>query len=423
MLDLIIKNSRLRRHKELMDIAISDGKIVEISPQIDGEATETINADGNLVCPPFVDPHFHMDSTLSMGLPRFNKSGTLLEGIQIWDELKPDLTAEKIKERAKKLIRWSVARGTLCIRSHVDVTDPTLLATQVLLEVREEVKDIIDLQLVAFPQNGVFRPKGAKELLTKALDMGVDVVGGIPHFERTMAAGAESVTWLCEQAADRGLRVDMHCDETDDPMSRHIETLAYETTRLGLGSLVSASHLTSMHSMDNYYVSKLLPLIAESGLGVICNPIINIHIQGRHDNYPKRRGLTRVPELLENGINVAFGQDTVMDPWYAMGSHDMLEVAHMGAHCLHMVGLDDLEKCFTMVTDNGAKVMGIEDYGIEVGKSASMVILRAKSPVDALRLRAERLFVIKNGNIIAKTSPSKTTLCLSNDKNEVDFCL
>ena len=296
-----------------------------------------------------------------------NESGTLLEGIALWGELKPDLTVEALKERALALTKWSIARGTLAIRSHVDIGDDRLLAVEALLEVKREVAPWIDLQLVAFPQDGFFRLPQARENLIRALEMGVDVIGGIPHFERTMADGARSVTALCEIAAERGLLVDMHCDETDDPMSRHIETLAAETVRLGLQGRVAGSHLTSMHSMDNYYVSKLIPLISEAGVTAIANPLINIAIQGRHDTYPKRRGMTRVKELMAAGVNVALGHDCVMDPWYSLGSHDMLEVAHMAVHVGHMTGRDEMCSLFHAVTTNAAKVMHLQDYGLEPG--------------------------------------------------------
>lgn len=423
MLDLIIRNSQLIDTTETVDIGILHGKIVEIESHLNFEAKKEIDAAGQLVIPPFIDSHFHMDATLSLGQPHLNESGTLLEGIQIWDELKPDLTAEAIKKRALELLKWSIGRGTLHIRSHVDVTDPSLLATQVLLEVKEEMKEVIDLQLVAFPQNGVLRGKDGQKLLIQSLDMGVDVVGGIPHFERTMAEGARSIAWLCEVAAERGLRVDMHCDESDDPLSRHVETLAYETHRLGLGDRVTGSHLTSMHSMDNYYVSKLLPLMAESGMQAVCNPLINIHLQGRHDTYPKRRGLTRVPELLAAGVNVAFGHDDIMDPWYPLGSHDMLEVAHMGAHCLQMLGTEQLKTIFEMVTTRSAQVLGLEQYGIKKGFSANLVILQARNIIDAIRLRPARLYVIRSGKIIATTTPSCTEITVDNLSEQVSFSL
>src|SRR5947199_8487081 len=312
MLDLLIKNANLPDGRTAIDIAVQDARIVEVRPAITAASRETIDAGGQLVSPPFVDAHFHMDATLSYGLPRVNQSGTLLEGIALWGELKPQLTHEAIVERALAYCDWAVAKGLLAIRSHVDVCDPRLLAVEALLHVREKVKPYLDLQLVAFPQDGVLRSAGALDQLKRALAMGVDVIGGIPHFERTMADGAESIRILCELAAQLGCPVDMHCDETDDPLSRHIETLAFHTKRLGMQGRVTGSHLTSMHSMDNYYASKLIPLIAESGVAAVANPLINITLQGRHDSYPKRRGMTRVPEMMAAGVNVAFGHDCVM---------------------------------------------------------------------------------------------------------------
>ncbi|MFT5706145.1 MAG: cytosine deaminase [Oceanospirillaceae bacterium] len=422
MFDMLIRNANLPDGRQGIDIAIKDGKIIEVAPLIKAPAIKVIEAKGYLVSPPFVDSHFHMDAALSLGQPRLNESGTLLEGIELWGELKPHLTVELIKQRALELCRWSIARGTLFIRSHVDICDDRLLAVDALLEVREEMKPYIDLQLVAFPQDGFLRYERSRENLMRALDKGVDVVGGIPHFERTMDEGARSVRELCEIAQARGLRVDMHCDESDDPHSRHIETLTSETKRLGLEGRVTGSHLTSMHSMDNYYVSKLIPLMRESNMHVVANPLINITLQGRHDSYPKRRGMTRVPELLEAGINVAFGHDCVMDPWYSMGTHDMLEVANMGLHVAQMTSVKGMRQAFDAVTVNGAKVMGLEGYGLEPGCNADLVILQAANPIEAIQLKANRLFVIKSGKVIARSAVQENYVTLNDDEEQqVDF--
>lgn len=394
------------------DIAISGETIAAIAPSIEGEAGRIIDICGNLVSAPFVDPHFHMDATLSYGIPRINKSGTLLEGIALWGELKPQLTHEAVKQRALDYCDWAVSMGLLAIRTHVDVCDDRLLAVEALLEVKKEVADYIDLQLVAFPQDGVYRSPNAMENTIRALEMGVDVVGGIPHFERTMDDGRRSVTELCEIAEKRGLLVDMHCDETDDPHSRHIEQLAYETQRLGLQGRVAGSHLTSMHSMDNYYVSKLLPLIAEAEVSAIPNPLINITIQGRHDSYPKRRGLTRVPEMLSYGIRVGWGQDCVLDPWYPLGTADMLDVAFMGLHVAQMTSPHDMRHCYDMVTNQNAAIMNLADYGLEVGKKASLVVLDAGNTIEAIRLRPERLLVMAKGKVVAERKRQDTALSL-----------
>ena len=411
-MDLIIRNANLPDGRTGIDIGIKDGKIAVLESSLSAKATEEIDASGKLVSPPFVDAHFHMDATLSLGLPRLNHSGTLLEGIALWGELKPHLTVDAIKERALRYCDLAVAQGLLAIRSHVDICDPRLLAVDALLEVREEVSPYLDLQLVAFPQDGFFRAPKASELLETALDRGVDLVGGIPHFERTMDEGKKSVEVLCRIAAERGLRVDMHCDESDDPLSRHIETLTAETVRHGLQGRVTGSHLTSMHSMDNYYVSKLLPLMAEAEINVVSNPLINITLQGRHDTYPKRRGMTRVKEMMEIGLNVAFGHDCVMDPWYSLGSADMLEVACMGLHVAQLTGVEQMKSCFSAVTEIPASILGLEDYGLEKGCNADLVVLQAADPVEALRLKANRLFVIRRGNIISSSTPVEAKLDL-----------
>ena len=410
MLDTILRNCTLADGRTSIDIGIENGRIVAVEPALAASAAETIDAAGQLLAPPFVDAHFHMDATRSYGLPRVNRSGTLLEGIALWSELKPLLTQEALVERALAYCDWAVAKGLLAIRSHVDVCDPRLLAVEALLEVRKRVAPYLDLQLVAFPQDGLLRSAGALDNLKRALDMGVDVVGGIPHFERTMAEGAESVRILCEIAAQRGLMVDLHCDESDDPLSRHIETLALHSQRLGLQGRVAGSHLTSMHSMDNYYVSKLLPLIEEAGVAAIANPLINITLQGRHDTYPRRRGMTRVPEMLAAGIPVAFGHDCVMDPWYSLGSGDMLEVAHMGLHVAQMTAHDAMRQCFAAVTETPARILGLEGYGIAPGCKADLVLLQAGDPVEAIRLRATRLLVMRRGKVIARSAPAAAIL-------------
>ena len=422
MLDLLVTNANLPDGRTGMSIAVQNGRILEVAPHIDAtSAQHIVDAAGLLVAPHFVDPHFHMDATLSYGLPRVNASGTLLEGIALWGELKPNLTADALIERALVYCDWAVAKGLLAIRSHVDTSDPSLLAVDALLEVKRRVTPYLDLQLVAFPQDGVLRSRGGVENLKRALDKGVDVVGGIPHFERTMADGAASVKLLCEIATERGKLVDMHCDESDDPLSRHIETLAHETQRLGLHGRVTGSHCTSMHSMDNYYVSKLLPLIAESGVSVIANPLINITLQGRHDTYPKRRGMTRVPELMAAGVNVAFGHDCVMDPWYSLGSGDMLEVAHMGLHVAQMTSQDGMRGCFDAVTTNAAKVMHLESYGLQAGCDASFILLQARDPIEAIRLRATRLKVFRKGRLLAEAPPTTATLHLSERPTETNW--
>ena len=412
MFDLIVKNATLPDGRKQVDIACSNGKIAALEPKITGESRETLDATGYLVSPPFVDPHFHMDATLSLGTPRMNVSGTLLEGIALWGELKPIQSVEDIIARALRYCDLAVSMGLGAIRSHVDVCDDALKGVEALLEVRAQVAPYLDLQLVAFPQDGVLRDPTAMGNLIRALDMGVDIVGGIPHFERSMQQGADSVRQLCEIAAERGLRVDMHCDESDDPQSRHIETLALETRRLGLQGRVTGSHLTSMHSMDNYYVSKLIPLMVESQIHVIPNPLINIMLQGRHDSYPKRRGQTRVPELRDAGLTVGFGSDCVMDPWYSLGRADMLDVAAMGLHVGQLSSRADMQWCFDAVTVNSAAIMGLEGYGIAKGNKADMVLLQANDRIEAIRLRAHRLAVVRAGRIIARSEPMTTTLTL-----------
>ncbi|MBT9491241.1 MAG: amidohydrolase family protein [Paucibacter sp.] len=421
---MLIRNVCLPDGRQGQDLLVQAGRIQAIGPQLPApEGVEVIDGQGYLLSPPFVDAHFHLDAALSYGQPRVNQSGTLLEGIALWGELKPLLTQDALVERALSYCDWAVAKGLLAIRSHVDVCDERLLAVEALLHVRERVKPYLDLQLVAFPQDGLLRAPGALANLKRALDMGVEVVGGIPHFERTYEQGTQSVKILCELAAERGLAVDMHCDESDDPQSRHVETLAYETQRLGLQGQVTGSHLTSLHSVDNYYASKLIALMAEARLHVVANPLINITLQGRHDSYPKRRGMTRVPELLAAGVNVGFGHDCVLDPWYSLGSADMLEVASMGLHVAQMTSQAGMRACFDAVTVNNARLMGLADYGLEVGANADFVLLQAGSPVEALRLRAQRLLVVRRGQVLSRCAPNTAQLSLAGRPAAVDWTL
>ena len=422
MLDLLIHNATLPDGRTNMSVAVQNGRITEVTQGLQAPAAEVVDAGGLLLSPPFVDVHFHMDATLTYGMPRVNESGTLLEGIALWGELKPSLTADAVIERALTYCDWAVAQGLLAIRSHVDTSDPRLLAVEALLEVKKRVAPYIDLQLVAFPQDGVLRTKGGMDSLKRALDLGVDVVGGIPHFERTMADGAASVRMLCELAAERGKLVDMHCDESDDPHSRHIESLAYETQRLGLHGRVTGSHLTSMHSMDNYYVTKLMGLMVEAQVHVASNPNVNITLQGRFDTYPKRRGLTRVPELMAAGLTVAFGQDDMMDPWYSLGCADMLDVASMGLHVAQMTSQAAMRQCFEAVTNNPARILQLQGYGIAAGCHADFVLLQARDPVEALRLKATRLKVFKRGKLLSETAPRTATLSLPGGQRKHRSC-
>ena len=410
MFDLLVKGGTLP-DGSIADIAITGDRIAAVG-QLDVPAVRTIDASGDLVSPPFVDPHFHMDATLSYGLPRVNASGTLIEGISLWGELREIATVDEMVERAVRYCDWAASMGLLAIRTHVDTTPDHLRGVDAMLEVKRRVAPYLELQLVAFPQDGLYRAKNGRENLIRALDRGVDIVGGIPHFERTMEEGTESVKDVARIAADRGLMLDIHCDETDDPMSRHVETMAAEVTRHGLGVRAAGSHLTSMHSMDNYYVSKLLPLIAESEMTVIPNPLINITLQGRHDTYPKRRGLTRVKEMQALGITVGWGQDCVLDPWYSLGTGDMLDVAFMGMHVAQMTHPAEMARCFEMVTHTNARIMNLEGYGLKVGDLASLVVIDADNPTEALRLRPDRLFVVSRGKVIVERARNDARLSI-----------
>lgn len=410
--DVLIRHARLQRRSEMVDIAIQDGMFARIAPDLaSATARQEIDAGGRLLSPPFIDAHVHLDAVLTVGQPRYNASGTLLEGIQIWSERKPDLTHEDVKRRALEEIQWEVAQGTLHIRSHVDVCDPDLTALRALLEVREEVRDICDLQLVAFPQDGILSFPNGRALMRQAMELGCDVVGGIPHYEWTRDMGVEDVHYVFELAKEFNRDIDCHCDETDDPLSRFTEVMAADTIEQSWQGRVTASHCTAMHSYDNAYAFKLIGLLARAQVNVVANPFDNVVLQGRFDTYPKRRGITRVKELLAGGVNVALGHDSIMDPWFPMGRGDMLAAAQLALFLCHMSGYDEIDAVLDLITANAARALRIQDrYGIEEGKPADFLLLDAPTVFEALRLLPARLYVFKHGRQVASTTPARSLL-------------
>lgn len=414
--DLIIRHAQLHRHQGAVDIAVNNGHFTTIATTISDSATREIDATGRFVSPPFIDAHVHLDAVLTVGQPRYNKSGTLLEGIQIWSERKPTLTHEDVKCRALEAIRWEVTQGTLHIRSHVDICDPNLTALRALIELREEVRDICNLQLVAFPQDGIISFPNGRALMRKAVELGCDLVGGIPHHEWTRDMGVEDVHYAFALAKEFNRDIDCHCDETDDPLSRFTEVMAADTLQQGWQGRVTASHCTAMHSYDNAYAFKLIGLLARAQVNVIANPFDNIVLQGRFDTYPKRRGLTRVKELLAAGVNVALGHDSIMDPWFPLGKGDMLAAAQLALLLCHMSGHEEINAILDLITTNAAKALRIQDrYGIEAGKPADFLILDAPSAFEALRLLPARLHVFKDGREVVHTTPAKSTLKRNSD--------
>ncbi|HYL41905.1 MAG TPA: cytosine deaminase, partial [Ktedonobacteraceae bacterium] len=405
------------RHSRTVDIAVKDGRFVKIAGDLSSDnAPEELDAAGRLVVPPFIDAHVHLDAVLTVGQPRYNATGTLLEGIQIWSERKPSLTREDVKRRVLEEIGWEVAQGTLHIRSHVDVCDPHLTALRALIEVREEVRDICDLQLVAFPQDGILSFPHGRELMREAMELGCDVVGGIPHYEWTRDMGVEDVHYVFDLAKEFNRDIDCHCDETDDPHSRFTEVMAADTLQQGWQGRVTASHCTAMHSYDNAYAFKLIRLLARAQVNVIANPFDNVVLQGRFDTYPKRRGITRVKELLAGGVNVALGHDSIMDPWFPLGRGDMLAAAQLALYLCQMSGYEEINDVLDLITTNAAKTLRIQDaYGIEEGKPADFLVLDAPSAFEALRLVPVRLHVFKAGREVARTSPGKSVLKRTGD--------
>ncbi|MDM8332535.1 cytosine deaminase [Limosilactobacillus pontis] len=411
---MLIKNVHIDNHEEKSDVRIVNGKFKEIAPELTAVANEqVIDGKGNVLLPPFVDSHVHLDATLTAGQPEWNESGTLFDGIRIWSERKQDLTKEDVKKRARKTIENMVGHGIQHVRSHVDVTDPHLIAAQALLELREELKDQIDLQLVAFPQEGILSYPHGRELMEQAVKEGLDVVGGIPHFEFTTEYGWQSVHFLMALADKYDRLVDVHCDEIDDPASRNLEVLATEAYERGMKDRVTASHTTAMGSYNNAYTYKLFRLLKMSDINFVSNPLVNVHLGGRFDTYPKRRGVTRIKELTKAGINVSFGEDDVQDPWNPLGNGNMLDVVTMGVYIAHLMGYHQLQDAFNYVTYNGAKTMHISDqYGIEVGKPANCILLNAKDFYNALNKHVEVLYNIRHGKILAETKPAETKINL-----------
>ena len=423
-MDLIIRNALIRGQKEPQDIAIENGKFVEIGSALEHKGKKEIDAKGHLLCPPFVDPHLHLDAVLSVGDPRFNMSGTLLEGIQIWGERKPHLTKEILKQNAIEAIKWEVANGTLRIRTHADTTDPTLLTLESLLEVKDEVKDLVDLQIVAFPQDGIYTSPEGVALMKRAMEMGADVVGGIPHNEFTREDGVQDVEFVFELAEKYQALIDIHVDETGDDQSRFVEVMAKETINRGMQGLVTASHTTAMHNYNNDYCFKLLGILKRADMNMITNPFDNSVLQNRTDGYPRKRGHTRVDELLARGVNVSIGHDSIMDPWYPLGVGSMIQAANLLVHTAHMSGYDQFSQLMDMITINSAKTMHIEDtYGIEVGKPADFVILDAKTDMEAIRLVCECLYVVRRGKVVSETKPASRLLNFKGQEESIDFKL
>jgi len=398
---------------ELVDVAVSDGRIEAIRPAgtllATGSNVRELKAEGRLLSPPLVDPHVHLDAVLTVGEPRHNESGTLIEGILTWAERKPHLTHDDVKDRARRAILWEVAQGTGLIRSHVDVCDPRLTALRALLELREEMRDVVDLRLIAFPQDGILSFPDGKALMREAMRLGCDVIGGIPHYEWTREDGVEEVHFLFELAHETGAGIDLHCDETDDEQSRFLEVVAADTMRQGMQGRVVAGHTTAMGSYNDAYAFKLLQILKRAGVTIVANPLDNIALQGRFDSYPKRRGMTRVKELDAAGINVACGHDSIMDPWYPLGRGSMLDALSMLVHVGHMTGRGELFRAYRMVTDNAARAAEVE-YGVEEGKPANFVVFDCADEAEAIRLRPVARWVVRLGRVVAETEPARAVV-------------
>ncbi|WP_423409006.1 cytosine deaminase [Heyndrickxia sp. MSNUG] len=420
---MIITNAKLRGRDGLWNIAIKAGKFDEVTQDvIEEKGQEVLDVEGSLVLPPFIEPHIHLDTTLTAGEPEWNQSGTLFEGIQRWSQRKETLTENDVKTRAKTALKWQIAQGIQHVRTHVDVTDPKLTALKALLEVKEEMASYVDLQLVAFPQEGINSFPSGAELLEEALKMGADVVGGIPHFEFTREYGVSSLKTAFDLAEKYDRLIDIHCDEIDDEQSRFVEVVAAEAYERGLNNRVTASHTTAMGSYNDAYTYKLFRLLKMSNINFVANPLVNIHLQGRFDTYPKRRGITRVKELLESGLNVSFGHDDIFDPWYPLGTGNMLQVLHMGIHVSQLMGYEQIMNSIDLITTNSAKTLNIEEsYGIEAGKPANLIVLSAENEYEAIRKQAAVRYSIREGKVIAETKPSEASIRIDQSEERIHF--
>ena len=419
---MLVKNVHIHNREGLWQILIEEGKISRIFPQNEvlNYSGEILDGEEGIIYPPFVEPHIHLDATQTAGQPNWNQSGTLFEGIERWAERKSLLSHEDVKSRAWKTLKWQIANGVQYVRTHVDVSDPTLTALKAMLEVKKEIAPWVDLQIVAFPQEGILSYPNGEKLLDQAMEMGADVVGGIPHFEFTREYGVESMHIAFDIARKYNKQIDIHCDEIDDEQSRFVETVAALALKYDMGEKVTASHTTAMHSYNNAYASRLFRLLKMSKIHFVANPLVNIHLQGRFDTYPKRRGVTRVKEMLKNNINVCFGHDDVFDPWYPLGTANMLQVLHMGLHVCQLMGYGQINDGLKLVTENSAKALGLTDYGIKEGNSANFIVLPAENGFDAIRRQVPTRYSIRHGKVISETQLAKTTIHLS-DSEQVNY--
>ena len=419
---MLVKNVHIHNREGLWQILIEEGKISRIFSQDEvlNYSGEILDGEEGIIYPPFVEPHIHLDATQTAGQPNWNQSGTLFEGIERWAERKSLLSHEDVKSRAWKTLKWQIANGIQYVRTHVDVSDPTLTALKAMLEVKKEIAPWVDLQIVAFPQEGILSYPNGEKLLDQAMEMGADVVGGIPHFEFTREYGVESMHIAFDIARKYNKQIDIHCDEIDDEQSRFVETVAALALKYDMGEKVTASHTTAMHSYNNAYASRLFRLLKMSKIHFVANPLVNIHLQGRFDTYPKRRGVTRVKEMLKNNINVCFGHDDVFDPWYPLGTANMLQVLHMGLHVCQLMGYGQINDGLKLVTENSAKALGLTDYGIQEGNSANFIVLPAENGFDAVRRQVPTRYSIRHGKVISETQLAKTTIHLS-DSEQVNY--
>ncbi|MGO1501130.1 MAG: amidohydrolase family protein [Marinobacter sp.] len=396
-------NANIYRNSDATEILVENSVIRDIGTDLP-PAEQTIDLKGRLVVPPYVDAHLHLDYVYTGGSKGAkNDTGTLFEGIARWHDVKKNQSFEDAKERALKGIQEEVSKGAQFIRTHIDVCDPNLTGLKAMLEVREQLKDNVTIQIVAFPQEGMYAYKGGDEMVEEALKMGADCVGSIPHFEWAREIGEKSIHRTVELAIKYDKLIDVHCDETDDVMSRFVELLNALAMTEDIGTRTAASHTCSFGSADNAYAFRMMRLFQRSGLNFIALPTENAYLQGRQDTYPKRRGMTRVKEFWESNINVCFGQDSINDPWYPVGNGNLMNILDNGIHMAQTMSMAQLDTCLDLITFNGAKTLNVEDqYGLEAGKPANFLVLDATSPFEAVRQRADVLASIRNGEYLFK---------------------
>jgi cytosine deaminase len=404
-MDLIIRQARLQDNEELKDIAVQDGKIIEIADAIEGNAAKEIQAEGRVLIPGLIESHIHLDKAL-IASRKPNKSGTLQEAIKVTAELKPTFTKEDVYSRAKQALEMIITSGVTTIRTHSEF-DPAQGFTgfETILQLKEEYKDLVDIQVVAFPQEGIFKAPGTEEMMYQAMEMGADVVGGIPYND---APANDHIDLVFEIAKKYGKDIDLHQDFADEADNLSIEYLCKKTIAEGYQGRVSVGHLTALHALPEVELRPIIELMAEADISVMALPATDLHLGARSDEYNVRRAVTPIRKLRDGGVNMCIATNNIRNAFTPYGTGDVMQTAMLAIPVAHLGGADDLPTVLPMITTNPARAIGLKDYGIEVGNKADMVLLDTKVVNDAIIDLPTRLFVIKNGRVTVETTKTVT---------------